>query len=159
MKIQIKSREAIEKLANERPFPPKTALISITDCGFAFAALTHKPDFLLQTAFDDVDRDILANRCGQGAADAAQRALEEKYHMLTDAQAAKIASFYFSVRDKAEVLICQCEHGQSRSAAVAAAILEYRCRKGIRVFADDRYYPNKTVFQKVLRALRAQDKA
>ena len=65
-----------------------------------------------------------------------------------------MADFYFSVCDKADCLICQCEHGQSRSAAIAAAILEFRSRKGIEVFSDDRYYPNKVVFRKVLKALR-----
>ena len=73
--------------------------------------------------------------------------------MLSDEQAMQIVNFYHSVCDKADVLICQCEHGQSRSAAIAAAILEYKCRKGIAVFADDRYYPNKTIFKKVFKAI------
>lgn len=51
-------------------------------------------------------------------------------------------------------MICQCEHGQSRSAAVAAAIMEFRSRRGITVFAHDSYYPNKVVFRKVLEALK-----
>jgi predicted protein tyrosine phosphatase len=74
--------------------------------------------------------------------------------MCSNGQALKIAEFYDSIRDKADVLICQCEHGQSRSAAVAAAILEHRGKKGIRIFADDRYYPNKVVFRRVLEAIR-----
>jgi predicted protein tyrosine phosphatase len=73
--------------------------------------------------------------------------------MFTDTQANQIAEFYLSIKDKAEVLICQCEHGQSRSAAVAAAIMEYRSKSGIDVFAADGYYPNKRVFRKVLKAL------
>ena len=74
--------------------------------------------------------------------------------MLTDDQADKIAEFILSVMGKAELLICQCEHGQSRSAAVAASILEYINRSGIDIFADDNYYPNKMVFKKVLRQLK-----
>ena len=53
-------------------------------------------------------------------------------------------------------LICQCEHGQSRSAAVASAILEFKSRRGIQIFADDRYYTNKVVFRRVLEALKDQ---
>ena len=37
-------------------------------------------------------------------------------------------------------IICQCEHGQSRSAACAAAIKEHFEKSGIEVFADYRYY-------------------
>ena len=48
-------------------------------------------------------------------------------------------------------IICQCDYGQSRS---AAAILEYYEKTGITVFADYRYYPNQLVFNKVERAQR-----
>ena len=37
---------------------------------------------------------------------------------------------------------------------MAAAIIEFRSRKGIKIFADDRYYPNKVVFRKLLTALQ-----
>lgn len=74
--------------------------------------------------------------------------------MVSNEQADLIATFYLNNADKITTLICQCEHGQSRSAAVAAAILEVRSRKGIQIFADDRYFPNKVVFRKVLSALK-----
>lgn len=50
-------------------------------------------------------------------------------------------------------IICQCEYGQSRSAACAAAIREYYYSDGISIFADYRYYPNQLIFNKVLDAL------
>ena len=50
-------------------------------------------------------------------------------------------------------IICQCEYGQSRSAACAAAIREYYYSDGISVFADYRYYPNQMIFNKLLEAL------
>ena len=50
-------------------------------------------------------------------------------------------------------LICQCEYGQSRSAACAAAILEFYDKNGISIFADYRYYPNQLVYNKVKDAL------
>ncbi len=57
-----------------------------------------------------------------------------------------------AVRDGARI-VCQCEWGQSRSAALAAAILEYYEKRGIDVFRDYRYYPNQLVFNKAYAAL------
>lgn len=57
MKIEIESRESIEKRANE-PFPARTALISITDTDKGFPALKNTPDYLLQIRFDDVRKEI-----------------------------------------------------------------------------------------------------
>ena len=147
MKIRICNRENIEKLA-QKPLAEHTALISITDFNCDFAELKNKPNYLLQLSFDDVDADVFVDEPGADIC-----VIEAKYHMLSDEQAQQIAAFYHSVRDKVEVLICQCEHGQSRSAAIAAAILEYKSRSGINVFADDRYYPNKFIFKKVLKAI------
>ena len=152
MKIRILSRQAIEKLAGGR-FPEKTALISITDYGYDFAELKYQPNYLLQLAFDDIDSDVFVDELGRKPTDEERQSIEAKYHMLSDEQAEQIADFYHSVCDKVDIIICQCEHGQSRSAAIAAAILEHRGRKGITVFADDRYYPNKTIFKKVLKAI------
>ena len=73
--------------------------------------------------------------------------------MLTDGQAKEIADFYKYISDYVEIIICQCEHGQSRSAAIACAIMEYRNKNGIEIFASYNYYPNKTVFKKVLNQL------
>lgn len=100
----------------------------------------------------------MVDELGTDATEEEIKRIEIKYHMFSDEQANAVAGFYFAVRDKVDCLICQCEHGQSRSAAVAAAILEFRSRKGINIFSDDRYYPNKVVFRKVLKALREQVK-
>ena len=112
----------------------------------------EKGNALLTLAFDDVENDLLPTVGG----DAPRSTPEEQYHMISRAQAEAIADFYFRIKDDAARLICQCEHGQSRSAAVAAAILEYRSHSGITVFAHDCYYPNKVVFRRVLSALRAR---
>ena len=136
MKIEIKSREEIENIT----LPGNTALISITDVGWTFATLKNQPDYLLQIAFDDVDDEIFLDA--------------EKYHMLTDEQAKQIVDFYAKIKDKADTLICQCEHGQSRSAAIAAAILEYESKCGIDIFINDNYYPNKTIFKKIFKQLK-----
>ena len=47
-------------------------------------------------------------------------------------------------------------NGQSRSAACAAAILEFYEKNGISIFADYRYYPNQLVFNKVKKALEKE---
>lgn len=137
-KILIKNRAEIEQF----DFAPRTALISITDAGWHHAKLKNEPDYVLRLYFDDVDNDLL-NDESEG----------EKYFMISDEQATLIADFYARVRNKVDIIICQCEHGQSRSAAIAAAFLEHQSGDGIKIFADDRYYPNKVVFRKVLKAL------
>ena len=154
MKMFILSRKQIERFSKNM-FPPNTAVISISDYDLDFAELADKPEYLLQIAFDDVDNDIFIDVLGRMPANADERKqVEEKYHIFTDSLAKEIADFYKSVADKAELLICQCEHGQSRSAAVAAAITEYRTKRGIDIFANDNYYPNKMVFRKVLEQLK-----
>lgn len=153
MKTAIFNREQIESLSLSK-FDPCTALISITDSGWTYAELKNKPDFLLQIAFDDVDNDVFEDELGRQATDKERELIETKYHMLTDTQAVELAEFILFVKDRANLLICQCEHGQSRSAAVAASILEYIDKSGIEIFADDNYYPNKMVFKKVLGQLK-----
>jgi predicted protein tyrosine phosphatase len=79
--------------------------------------------------------------------------LAKKFHMIDDEQAKTIAEFIHSITDKAETLICQCEYGQSRSAGIAAAVRQFLYMDGIEVFADNRYFPNKRVYRKILAAL------
>ena len=153
MKIQIKSRKALEKLSTSS-FGENVAIISITDVGDTLVNFKFQPRNLLAISFNDIDNDVMIDELGRMPTENERIHIENKYHMLTDAQANQIAAFYFSVCDKIDCIICQCEHGQSRSAAVAAAILEYRSKKGILIFADDKYYPNKVVFRKVLVALK-----
>ena len=152
MKLLIKSRKDIEKMS-QKPFSEHTVLISITDAEGDYATLAYKPEHILQVAFNDIDNDVLIDEVGYAPTEEERQAVEEKYRMFSDEQARQVAEFYLAVKDTAEVVICQCEHGQSRSAAVAAAILEYRSKKGIQIFAHDKYYPNKVVFRKVLNEL------
>lgn len=81
------------------------------------------------------------------------RSIADKYHIITDEQAEKIADFVKEIQDNAKLLICQCEHGQSRSAAVAAAVTEYLYHDGIKIFSSDEYFLNKVVFRKVCKNL------
>lgn len=146
------SRDAIEMFC-EHPFVEKTALISITDYDYDFAQLKNKPHHLLQLAFDDVDSDVFIDELSEDASADDKLKIEKKYHMFSDKQALQVAEFVNAVWDMVDIIICQCEHGQSRSAAIAAAIMQYKYEKGIDIFADDNYYPNKFVYRKVFNSL------
>lgn len=157
MYIEIKSRKAIERMA-EKQFPDKTALISITDFDCPYASLKNKPDFLLQTAFDDEPiADDFGEEIGHEPTDQEKKEIEKRYHTMTEKQAREIVRFYHSVKNTAELLICQCEYGQSRSAGIAAAFREYSTHDGIEIFAVDRYCPNKSIFRKILSLLRGEN--
>lgn len=153
MRIDIKSRCDIEEMA-QKPFAERTALISIADWGDEDAELKCLPDFLLRLKFDDIDGDVFIDELGREPTNAERKYIEGKYHMLSDKQAKRIAEFYAEIHDNVDILICQCEHGQSRSAAIAAAILEYESKSGIDIFINDKYYPNKTIFKKIFKQLR-----
>lgn len=62
-----------------------------------------------------------------------------------------------AVRDGLDIA-CACEYGESRSAGCAAAIKEFFEGNGIEIFADERYYPNKIIYNKLLAALRKKQK-
>ena len=96
MKIRIFSKTAIEKYTNN-PLMERTAIISITDYGFDFAELKNQPLYLYQISFNDVDNDVIVDDLGDNPNDIERKAIEEKYHMLSDQQAKEIANFYFSI--------------------------------------------------------------
>ena len=151
MKTKILSRQALEELAKE-PFAPNTAVISITDSDAGDVRLRHAPDALLRLKFDDVSAGIFTQCLGRKPSVMEMRQLERRFRMLSQGQARQIAEFVLKNTEKN--LLCQCEHGESRSAAVAAAVEEFFHRRGVTVFADERYYPNKWVYRLVLLALR-----
>lgn len=155
MNIKILNRDAIEMFC-EHPFVEKIALISITDYGYDFVELKNIPQHLLQLAFDDVDGDVFIDELPKNPSTDDKIKIEKKYHMFSNEQANQIVEFVNDVWDKVDVIICQCEHGQSRSAAIAAAIMQYKYQNGIEIFADDNYYPNKFVYRKVFSALNAE---
>jgi len=141
LKIKIKSRKAIENMANN-PFPTHTALNSVTDADYSFAIIRNKPDYLLQMRFDDISPEEIDDIPNHFTG------------LFSDAQAVEIAEFVKDIlRNKAKILICQYEYGQSRSAGIAAAVRQYLYKDGIEIFADDRYFPNKLVYRKILNAL------
>ncbi len=144
MKISIYSRKEIENLI-ENDFPKNTAVISFYDPA-GIRSDNEKPvdykgkaEMLLQVAVYDIDISIL-----------------ESYGLTYDTylpEADELAEFIKTAHDKGLDIICQCQYGQSRSAACAAAIEEYYNKNGISIFADYRYYPNQLIYHKVFDAL------
>lgn len=152
MKIVIMGRESLMKAA-ETPFPEGTAVISITDTDAEDVILANRPSKILRLKFDDVSDEIFEELLGRKPNTREMYQIASKFHMLSGAQTQQIADFVLGLHSEC-VLICQCEYGQSRSAGVAAAVKEYGYGKGIDVFSDARYYPNKYVYRKLLNSLR-----
>ncbi len=65
----------------------------------------------------------------------------------------EVAKFIHQAIEDGVEIVCQCEYGQSRSAGLAAAILEHYDRRGIEIFRDYRYYPNQLIFNKAYEAM------
>jgi len=144
MKISIYSRNEIEKLI-DGDFPENTAVISFFDPSGIRSENTFPVDYkgkaemLFQVAVYDIDISILKD----------YGLTYETYLPEAD----ELAQFIQTAHDKGLDIICQCQYGQSRSAACAAAIEEYYNKNGISVFADYRYYPNQVVYHKIFETL------
>lgn len=150
MKISIYSRSEIEKLIEE-DFPKNTAVISFYDPK-GIRSDNEKPvDYkgkaamLFQIAVYDIDITVLKD-----------------YGLTYETylpEANELAKFIKAAHDKGLNIICQCQYGQSRSAACAAAIEEYYNKNGISIFSDYRYYPNQVIYHKIFEALNKTIKA
>lgn len=146
MKIEIYSRVAMEKRLQEGPLK-NTAVISFYDPPSSRTSKDYAPldygdrcNLLFPVGVHDIDIDILP-----------------EYSLTFDTYLPEVydlAAFIKTACADGMDIICQCEYGQSRSAACAAAIREYYCKDGISIFADYRYYPNQLIFNKVLKALK-----
>ena len=154
MKFLITNRQYLEQLCSKL-FDKPTAIISITDYGSNLVNVKYKPKHLMRLIFDDVPigKDFEED-FGREMSETEIEEMEIKFHSMSEGQVKDVVAFYNEVKDDVEVIICQCEHGQSRSAAIAAALTEFTYKNGIDIFADNRYCPNKSIFRKVLKGLR-----
>ncbi len=145
MEVKIYSRKAVEELLQSE-FPKNTAVISFYDppskrTGEVFKPVDYKgkPESVFYVSIHDIDIEILSD-----------------YGLTFDTyftEVTELAKYIYEAKEKGLDIICQCEYGQSRSAACASAILEHFYKSGITIFADYRYYPNQLVFNKLLTAL------
>ena len=148
MKVEIHSIQSLKRLAH-KPFAPDTALISIGDFGTELPQMEYKPAHILRLEFDDVTLSEIDYESSERYA----------FRLFSEEQANQIADFVYRYWESRGTLLCQCHYGQSRSAAVAAAIKEHFYHNGIEIFADEkeRYCPNVYVFRLTLRALRNRE--
>ena len=144
MKVEIHSRMSIKKLIEEG-FPKNTAVISFytpqkmrraEDVRIDYSGVCEKVFYI---AVPDIDLKCLSD----------YGYTYDTYIEDTKELAGFVYDAYFCSLD----IICQCDFGQSRSAACAAAILEHFEERGIDIFADYRYYPNQLVYHKIYDAL------
>ncbi len=155
MNVEVYSRKAIEevlqndKLIREGIFD-NVAIISFYDppnirTGKVSEPVNYKGkvDRVFPIAIHDIDIEIL-----------------EDYGLTFDTyfpEVDDLADFIINAIRECRTIICQCEYGQSRSAACAAAIKEYIDRTGINIFSDYRYYPNQLVYNKIYTALKSKN--
>ena len=146
--VGIYSRKQIEKCAKENF--DNIAVISFYTPEWRGRGKTEPVNFVgrcdrvMHIALHDLDPDALSE-VGLSI---------ETYFPEADA----LAEFIYSAKDDGLDIICQCDHGQSRSAGCAAAILQHFSKNGIDVFADYRYYPNQLVYNKTIKALEKYKK-
>ena len=145
MNVTICSRKRAEELLRNG-FPPRTAVISFCDPPSADRPAPTPPlDYtgaaarVFTVAVRDLDLSVLPD----------VGLTYDTYLPEADA----LAAFIYQASADGLHILCQCEYGQSRSAACAAAILEYFDGTGISIFADYRYYPNQVVYHKIIDAL------
>lgn len=145
MNVAIYSRERMEEQL-KIGLPKNTAVISFYDPKGRRNVKEYTPvdyqgkcDDLFMVPIHDIDIEILGD-----------------YGLTFDTyfpEADDLAQFILQAEAAGKDIICQCDYGQSRSAACAATIREFFHRDGIKIFADYRYYPNQLVFNKLLDAL------
>ena len=145
MHVSIYSRQAVSQLLASGEFPANTAVISFFDPPDGKGRSLGKVDYTAAGA-----RVFYA-----GARDIDPPVLEREGLTFDDyfPEAQELARFILQADAEGRDILCQCEYGQSRSAACAAAIRQFFHRDGIEIFADYRYYPNQMIYHKVMDAL------
>ena len=68
-------------------------------------------------------------------------------------EAAEAFVVYLKSHPALDTLYCCCDAGESRSPAVAAAVLRYWGRDDLPIWSDPHYHPNMLVFEKLMTAL------
>ena len=136
MIVRVMSREQVIQFSRSS-HREIIAVISISDFDKEYPHLENNHDngivYKYKIHFGDVD--------------------EGEQHCITDSDAMQIASFVFSIKDRADMLIVHCEAGISRSPGVAAAVLKFIDDDDTPIFDNHLYRPNMTCYRKVLRAL------
>ena len=136
MKVSILSRSEMFNLIEKKELSSKEAIVSFADEEEDFLDFPDNVD-VLKVVFYDVRPMSVA---------------KEHYDRILP-EAKDIAAFVDKKIKEGKNIICQCDYGISRSAGLAAAIMENYAHRGIDVFANYRYTPNQFVFRKVYNEL------
>lgn len=78
------------------------------------------------------------------------------YPAMTDDDALKIKEFVLKWKDKVDTIIVHCDAGVSRSAGVAAGILDGLNQDSSQIFDNNRYLPNSLCYRKTLNAFKIE---
>lgn len=148
--VKIMGRNELEGLSRSG-FADGTYVISIVDTDAPPVRFAHRPAGLLRMTFDDVGNDEHPIECHvmEDADEEDLAIIDLISNPIAPEQGARIARFIEDNLARMECLICQCEMGQSRSAAVAAAVVEHYTGVPSGIFDDHRYYPNRLVYSTV----------
>ena len=138
MKISILSKAGLYRLIETNSLTSNTAVISFADFGCDFLDVPPNVD-QLKIEFDDIRPNNITKEQLLG-------------NILPEAPI--IAQFVNQKLKEGKDIICQCDYGISRSAGLAAAILERYAHKGIEIFRNYRYSPNQIVFNRVYKELQ-----
>ncbi len=76
------------------------------------------------------------------------------YPAMTDEDALNIKDFVLKWKDRVDIIIVHCDAGVSRSAGVAAGILDGLDIDSSQIFDNNRYLPNSLCYQKTLNAFK-----
>ena len=78
------------------------------------------------------------------------------YEPMTDEDAVKIKDFVLKWKDKVDTLWVHCDAGISRSAGVAAGILEALGKDNSYIFDSKMYFPNLLCYRKTLNSFNTE---
>jgi predicted protein tyrosine phosphatase len=148
MHIAIASRLMAEKASALIKTPH--AIISITDPDSDLPTFAPNENRLGILSLQFYDLDDISDQ--MAPKDAKEYLTQFGDGLFKDDQAGEIADFVEGIKDRIKGILVHCEAGQSRSAAVAAAIELVLNGSNERVFQDRRYSPNEYVYGKLLKA-------
>ena len=137
MTISIFSKPELYRLIEKNQLTNNTAVVAFADEEDDFLEFPDNTDVLKVVFFD-------VRPCST---------IPEHYDDILP-EAPEIAKYVNQKVREGKDIICQCDYGISRSAGLAAAILERYAHKGLSVFANYKYTPNQFVFNKVLKELK-----
>ena len=101
----------------------------------AYPEAAYLPDFpYVLRVYEDIDREIPGRS-------------------FSKEDAEDIASFVMSQLDLTDALYICCDAGESRSPAVAAAIMRYQGADDVKIWKNPHYHPNMHVFLRLCEAL------